>query len=114
MPHIEVVVNNLTINEGSSFTIPCKASGYPAPMIIWSRSDGFVSDRVSISDGISVPTGNENVTRVSVNLTITNVSREDAGVYVCQAINCIGSDSNNISVTVQCKFIMLYSCTIVH
>ena len=83
-------------------------------MIIWSRSDGVVSNRVSISDGISVPTGNGNVTRVSVNLTITNVSREDTGVYTCSANNSIGSDSSNISVTVQCKFIVLYNCTIVH
>ena len=53
-----------------------------------------------MSDSVSVPTGDGNVTRVSVNLTITNVSREDAGVYVCSANNSVGRDNRNI----QCKF----------
>ena len=57
-----------------------------------------------MSDSVSVPTGYGNVTRVSVNLTITNASREDTGVYTCSANNNIGSDSSNVSITVQCKF----------
>ena len=60
-----------------------------------------------MSDSVSAPTGYGNVTRVSVNLTITNVSREDTGVYVCSANNEIGSDDSNVSITVQCKFIIL-------
>ena len=50
----------------------------------------------------SVPTGNGNVTRVSVNLTITNAHREDTGVYTCSANNSIGSDSSTVIITVQC------------
>ena len=64
----------------------------------------MLSDRVSVSDSVSVPTGYGNVTRVSVNLTITNASREDTGVYTCSANNSIGSDSSSVSITVQCKF----------
>ena len=59
-----------------------------------------------MSDGVSVPTGYGNVTRVSVNLTITNASREDTGVYMCSASNEIGSDDSNVSITVQCKYIV--------
>ena len=58
-----------------------------------------------MSDSVSVPTGNGNVTRVSVNLTITNASREDTGVYRCSANNSIGSDNRNVSITVQCEFV---------
>ena len=58
-----------------------------------------------MNDSVSVPTGNGNVTRVSVNLTITNVYREDTGVYICSANNSIGSDDRIINITVQCKFI---------
>ena len=57
-----------------------------------------------MSDSVSVPTGYGNVTRVSVNLTIKNASREDTGVYTCSANNTIGRDSSNVSITVQCKF----------
>ena len=59
-----------------------------------------------MSDSVSVPTGYGSVTRVSVNLTITNASREDTGVYTCSATNIIGSDSSNISITVQCKTVV--------
>ena len=55
-----------------------------------------------MSDSVSVPTGYGNVTRVSVNLTITNASREDTGVYTCSANNNIGSDSSTVIITVQC------------
>ena len=56
-----------------------------------------------MSDSVSVLTGYGNVTRVSVNLTITNALREDTGVYMCSASNEIGSDDSNVSITVQCK-----------
>ena len=55
-----------------------------------------------MSDSVSVPTGYGNVTRVSVNFTITNTFREDTGVYVCSASNKIGSEKRNTSITVQC------------
>ena len=60
-----------------------------------------------MSDGVSVPTGYGNVTRVSVNLTITNAYREDTGVYTCSANNIIGSDNSNASIIIQCKFTLL-------
>ena len=50
------------------------------------------------------PTEYGNVTRASVNLTITNYSREDTGVYTCSANYSIGSDRSNVSITVQCEF----------
>ena len=59
-----------------------------------------------MSENVSVPTGYGNITRVSVNLTITNASREDTGVYMCSTSNEIGSDTKSINITVQCKFKM--------
>ena len=83
----------------------CETFGYPPPTIVWSRLDGNLSDRVLVSDNVSVPTGYGNVTRVSVNLIITNAYREDTGNYMCLASNEIGGDDNNVSITVECKFI---------
>ena len=59
-----------------------------------------------MSDSVSVPTGYGNVTRVSVNLTITNASREDTGVYTCSASNSIESDAKDVSIAVQCKILL--------
>ena len=99
--------NDVIVGERNITTITCEAIGYPPPTIVWSRSNGALSDRVSVSDSVSVPTGNGNVTRVSVNLMIPNASREDTGVYTCSANNSIGSDNRNIIITVQCKAVLL-------
>ena len=106
--------NATVIVEEMNITFICESTGFPLPTIVWSRTNGALSNRVFVSDSVTALIGNGNVTKVSVNLTITNISREDAGVYVCQATNSIDSDSSNISVTVQCKYIVLYNCTIVH
>ena len=94
-----------TAREGSTTTITCEAIGYPPPTVAWSRTNGMLSDRVSVGDSISVPTEYGNVTRVSVNLTITNIFREDGGDYTCTANNSIGSDTKII--TVESKLHML-------
>ena len=100
-------LNDTIVREGDTTTITCEALGYPSPTIVWNRIDGNLSDRVSLSDSVSVPTGYGNVTRVSVNLTITNAYREDTGVYRCSANNSIGSDKRNVNITVQCKFMLV-------
>ena len=97
-------IGDTIVREGNTTTITCEAFGYPPPTVVWNRINGISSDRVSVSDSVSVPTGYGNVTRVSANLTITNASREDTGVYTCSANNSIGSESRNVSITVQCKF----------
>ena len=98
--------DNRIVREGNTTAITCEALGYPPPTVVWSRANGTLSDRVSVSDNVSVPTGYGNVTRVSVNLTITNASREDTGAYMCSANNSVGGDSKSIIITVQCKFII--------
>ena len=92
------------ITEEDNTTITCEALGYPPPTIVWSETNEVLSDRVSVSDSVSVPTGNGNVTSVSVNLTLTNANREDTGLYQCTARNGVDSDSRNVSVTIECKF----------
>ena len=106
MVRIEALTSNTAavITEENTTTITCESLGYPPPTVVWSRTNGILSDRVSVSDSVSVPTGYGNVTRVSVNLTITNASREDTGVYICSTNNNVGSDEKNMSITVQCKY----------
>ena len=105
-------INDEVLIERNTTTITCEAFGYPPPTVWWDKIDETLSDRVSVSDSVSVPTGYGNVTRVSINLTLTNASREDTGVYVCSTNNSVGDDIINISITVQCKFcdIFLFAC----
>ena len=51
---------------------------------------------------MSMSTNEGNITRVTVDLLITNVSREDTGVYECLAINLLSNVTRNISLIVQC------------
>jgi len=96
-PNITDPVSNTStiITEGDTITITCEALGYPLPTIVWSKTNGTLSDRVSVSD--NVPIGNGNETSVSVNLTLTNVSREDTGLYQCTASNSVGNDIRTVS-----------------
>ena len=104
-------INDGVLMERNTTTITCEAFGYPPPRIFWSNIIGAFSERVLVSNSISVPTGYGNVTRVSVNLTIANASREDTGVYTCFANNSVGNDVINSSITVQCKFVIfLFAC----
>ena len=103
MATISTTFNSEIIQEMDQLKITCEALGYPPPTIIWRRTNG----RVSMSDYVSVPTGNGNVTRVGVNMIITNASREDTGFYTCSANNNLGSDNRNVSITVQCKLFLL-------
>ena len=102
------MINETIVLENNATTITCEALGYPPPMIVWSKTDGTLSDRVSVSDNVIVSTGYGNVTRVSVNLIITNASREDTGVYMCSANNSVGSDNRNACVTVECKLLSIF------
>ena len=99
-------ISDKFLMERSTITITCEAFGYPPPDISWNKNVGDFSERISQSNGISVLTGNGNITRVSVNLTMINASREDTGVYTCFANNSIGYDVINATITVQCKFVM--------
>ena len=96
----------LTTTEGIDITVMCEAIGidYPPPTITWSRNDNLLTDGVSVSDSINVniTTGNGNISSASVNLTITNPTREDTGVYRCFANNSVGYDSSDIRIVVQC------------
>ena len=101
-------VDNTTIvviSESNTTEIICEAVGYPPPTIVWSKTNGSFSDRVSVSNA-----ENGNGTSVSVKLTITNAFREDTGVYTCSTNNSIGSDKRNVNITVQCKFILFILC----
>ena len=90
-------------NEGNDIMITCEviSVGNALPTVSWSRNDGILSDRVSVNESVSVPTGSGNVSITSKHLTIINSSREDNGVYKCFANNSVSSDSKDVRIAVQ-------------
>ena len=83
--------------------LTCKATGYPPATVQWNRIHRALSDRVSVSDNAISLTSDGFVSSVSVNLIITNASREDTGEYRCFANNSIGNDSSHVTITVESK-----------
>ena len=51
---------------------------------------------------MSMSTNEGNLTRVTVNLLLSRVYREDTGVYMCSAINILNTATRNINLIVQC------------
>ena len=84
---------NETRIEGGIVTFTCDATGNSAPTFNWTK-DGSVltaGSRISFSSD-------------SKQLTITNVTREDSGQYVCEATNNVTTvQSNSATLNVQCK-----------
>ena len=91
--------STIIINENSSTTIDCTATGFPLPNIVWEGVDG--SD---LGDGLSMSDPVVNETATSVSLVVTSVSREDSGEYRCSATNRVGGDNRTISLVAQCKY----------
>ena len=84
---------NATKIEGDNVTFTCNATGNPAPTFRWTRNGSVLTtdSRISLlSDG--------------KHLTITNVTREDSGQYVCEATNNVTTvPSDSATLNVQCK-----------
>ena len=102
LPIINTPMDNsiIVVAEGTNVSVACEATGYPTPTVIWSKTNGALSDRVLISDNSS-RNGS-----VLVPLTIINASEEDTGVYICTAKNSIGTDRRNVKII--CKYIVLF------
>ena len=83
----EVVVESFseTLIEGEKAEFRCNASGIPTPSITWERL------------GSNLPNGA--LDRYGL-LVILSVGPEDAGVYICKAVNSEGEDSATVQLEV--------------
>ena len=111
-PRIITPLDNTTIviHEGMNRSFTCEATGYPIPTVTWHRVNGSSIAAVVMYDHILTGDGSANVLTgggsVSVNLVITNASREIIGVYMCSASNIVGTDSRSITIVCKCILIM--------
>ena len=77
-PEIVVEPSFRAIIEGEKVRFWCNASGIPKPNIIWERLGSNLPDDALIQNGL---------------LTIASVGSDDAGTYICTAVNSEGKGS---------------------
>ena len=77
---------NQSIIRGNTVVLFCNASGIPEPSMSWRKA------------------GNSTVISMDNTLTLGHTTAKDAGLYVCTAVNHMGSDSAAASIDVHCKY----------
>ena len=92
-PEFSVHPQNQTKIEGDDVTFNCSATGNSAPTFRWTKDGSVLTPASTIS-----------LSSDSKQLTITNVTREDSGQYVCEATNNVTTvQSDSATLNVHCK-----------
>ena len=89
----ETKPKNETVNEGGNVTFQCNATSNPSPTLSWTKNGNAINQSFN----------NIVVSKDSQALTINNVQRNDAGIYICDATNNVSSVSASAHLNVQCK-----------
>ncbi|XP_074485268.1 secreted immunoglobulin domain 4 [Sebastes fasciatus] len=74
-PVASVGATEMTVVEGHTITMECRASGSPPPLIAWSKLRAPLPWKHTVAGGV---------------LTLTSVGRQDSGQYICNATNIHG------------------------
>uniref|UniRef100_A0A2K6UV43 Hemicentin-2 n=1 Tax=Saimiri boliviensis boliviensis TaxID=39432 RepID=A0A2K6UV43_SAIBB len=91
-PRIHPTATHHITNEGVPASLPCVASGVPAPTITWTKETN------ALTSGGPLYNVSEEGT-----LLITQPSAQDAGAYVCTATNTVGFSSQEMRLSVNTK-----------
>ena len=76
----------------------CNATGYPVPSIEW-RLNG--TSYIIRDSSITTITLTEGLRSNTSNITVTNATTNDTGMYECVATNVVNTDTQDAIVTVQ-------------
>ena len=89
-PNVTLSSSQLTVNESTTASLLCSASGNPDPQITWLRENGLLaSNRTKVTaEGL---------------MQIDDARLEDAGKYKCVAQNILGRKDEVASLIVQSK-----------
>ena len=84
MPSSIQSIPDKVVTEGVNVTLTCNASGIPEPVVSW----------------INVRSANRTAGNV---LEFDNISRHEAGEYICEARNPCRNATESATINVQCK-----------
>lgn len=88
----------ISITEGQALSITCyQSSNPPSSGPKWWKLNGMGKMDLFANDS---------------GLYVILVTRRDSGIYICEALNRIGTGSTNITINVLCKFYLLYAFVI--
>lgn len=93
--------------EGEALQVAMQANANPMTITYTWMKDG-----APINNGNGNGNGIERIVSDGAVLNITKLTRNDAGIYTCKAQNSQGSATMNITVIVECKFLMSKNHTI--
>ena len=99
---ISEAVTDMLENETHSVTFTCKATGDPVPTIRWYFNGAMTN--MSDTSKFNVSSSINGLIFTSL-LAIMNLQSSDAGIYVCEAENFIGSDQSFGILTVNGKHV---------
>ena len=77
----------MVINESQSAILNCSASGYPPPVVAWSKVNGSLPKERFLVDS-------------SGKLELKNATVHDSGTYQCKASNILGSEEDKSEIEV--------------
>ena len=87
LPSVQVSLDRIETVEGRNVSMTCNATGNPLPhSVTWSKAQGLLPTSRSFVNGGS--------------LTLSNVSTQDSGSYLCAATNIRGSKSSALHLRV--------------
>lgn len=89
IPQFTVTPQDQLALEGHTVDFPCEATGYPQPVIAWTRGDS------------PLPSDRRHVTLPSGTLRITRVAAHDEGQYECQAVSPVGTTRTAVQLSIQ-------------
>lgn len=101
-------VTTFTGNEGEPLRIPLSATANPMVMSFTWTKDGLPITAASMSGANSGASGGgsgmgQRIISEGPVLNISKLSRNDAGSYICEAMNSQGSATIEVHVIVECK-----------
>ena len=77
----------MTVKEKHNVTLPCKAAGFPPPIITWYKGGKVIED--------------ERKQFKKRKLEIKEIQFENRGIYTCTAENLLGRVQLSVNVTVK-------------
>ncbi|KAJ7988928.1 hypothetical protein DPEC_G00314270 [Dallia pectoralis] len=88
-PRFTTTPQDQSVLEGHTVDFPCEASGYPQPVIAWTRG------------GSPLPQDRRHLVLSTGTLRITHVAPHDEGQYECQAVSQVGAVRFAVQLNIQ-------------